>query len=101
MAVSQTLLEEAKNFLDITWADEADDAKLAAQLERGISYLTLKTGVTDYETNSLAKDLLFNRLLYDRAGSLDKFAKNYRGEILCLALQFKTQGDGTDASDTP
>lgn len=101
MAVSQTLLEEAKNFLDITWADEADDAKLTAQLERGISYLTLKTGVTDYETNTLAKDLLFNRLLYDRAGSLDKFPKNYRQDILCLALQFKTQGDGTDASDTP
>lgn len=101
MAVSSTLLEEAKNYLDITWADEDDDKKLTAQLERSISYLTLKTGVTDYESNSLAKDLLFNRLLYDRAGSLDKFAHNYRSEILCLALLSKTQGEDENASDTP
>lgn len=99
MAVSATLLEEAKNYLDISWADESDDAKLTAQLERGMSYLSLKTGVTDFEEDTLAKDLLFNRLLYDRAGSLDKFSHNYKSEILCLALQYKTQGDGTDASD--
>jgi hypothetical protein len=92
MAVSSTLLEEVKNYLDLTWADEDEDAKLTAQIERSMSYLTLKTGVEEeeFEVNSLLKDLLFNRILYDRAGRLWEFSKHYKSEILCLALKKRT-----------
>lgn len=82
--VSAGLLAEAKNYLDITWQDADGDAKLTGQIRRGIAFISAKTGVpqTAYESDSesydeRAQELLFNYLLYDRAGSADQFRSNY------------------------
>ncbi|MBR1701940.1 MAG: hypothetical protein IJ716_08290 [Lachnospiraceae bacterium] len=96
--VSEALLEEAKNFLDITWEDEDTDKKLKGQLRRGIAYITGKTGVaeTSFESasedvNYRAQELLFNYLLYDRAGAIDQFKKNYSSDILSLRMKWEVE----------
>lgn len=96
--VSEALLKEAKNFLDITWEDEDADQKLAGQLRRGIAYVMSKTGVpeTAFESasedvNYRAQELLFNYLLYDRAGAVDQFKKNYSSDILSLRMKWEVE----------
>lgn len=94
--VSEALLAEAKNFLDITWDDEAADRKLTGQIRRGIAYITSKTGVeaSAFEgdgVNDRAQELLFNYLLYDRAGALDQFKKNYLSDIVGLRIKWEVE----------
>lgn len=94
IVVSDELLAEAKNFLDITWDDEEADKKLKGQIRRGISYIMSKTGVSTsaFDGNSVddrAQTLLFNYLLYDRAGALDRFARNYQDWIVGLRIKWE------------
>lgn len=94
IVISEELLAEAKNFLDITWEDEDSDAKLKGQLRRGISYISAKTGVdtsayAGENTNYRAQELLFNYLLYDRAGAIDQFKKNYKSDIVGLRIKWE------------
>lgn len=89
--VTPALLREVRDYLDITWEDEATDRKLTGQIQRGIAYLADKTGVeksaSAFAEDERAQSLLLNYLLYDRAGALDQFTKNYRSEILGLKLR--------------
>ena len=87
--VSEELLAEAKNFLDITWEDADTDTKLRGQIRRGIAYITEKTGVkasvfAGGSVDDRAQDLLFNYLLYARAGALEQFYQNYAYELNSL-----------------
>lgn len=96
ITVSEELLAEAKNFLDITWEDEATDRKLTGQIRRGIGYIISKTGVaeSDFEgedADSRAQELLFNYLLYDRAGAIDQFKKNYLSDIVGLRIRWEVK----------
>lgn len=92
--ISEELLAEAKHYLDITWEDELADAKLRGQLRRGIDYITAKTGVAasafaGEEMDGRAQELLFNYVLYDRAGAVDQFKRNYRPDIVGLYNRWK------------
>ena len=92
--VSEELLAEAKNYLDITWEDEAADNKLRGQLRRGIAYISAKTGVeasafAGESVNDRAQELLFNYVLYDRAGAVDQFKRNYRSDIVGLRIRWE------------
>lgn len=94
IVVSDELLAEAKNFLDITWSDVEADKKLRGQIRRGISYIMSKTGVdaSVFDGDSVddrAQTLLFNYLLYDRAGALDRFARNYQDWIVGLRIKWE------------
>ena len=63
IVISEELLAEAKNFLDITWEDEDSDKKLEGQLRRGIDYISAKTGV-DPSGRSIQEEL---QVRYSRA----------------------------------
>ena len=96
IAISDELLTAAKNYLDITWDDTDTDAKLTGQLQRGISYISAKTGVeaeasvfAGDDVDLRAQDLLFNYLLYDRAGAVNEFKKNYASDILGLRMRWE------------
>ena len=100
--VSAGLLAEVKNYLDITWDDEDADAKLTGQIRRGIAYIVSKTGapVSAFETtsetyNPRAQELLFNYVLYDRAGSVDQFKTNYRPDIIGLHIVWEVENAAT------
>ena len=109
--VSDDLLKEAKNFLDQTWDDEASDEKLIGSLRRGIAYITAKTGVeasvfSSDSGDGRAQNLLFNYLLYDRAGAVDTFVRNYTFEINSLrrrsqvAAKQAEEKEAADATET-
>lgn len=105
IVIPEELLNAAKNYLDITWTDESTDEKLKGQLRRGIAYISAKTGVnaSAFAGNSVdyrAQELLFNYVLYDRAGAVDQFKKNYRSDIIGLHLRWEvSMRDETNASD--
>lgn len=89
-----TLLAEVKQYLDITWSDTETDGKLLGQLRRGIAYISAKTGVStsafagdsvDYR----AQELLFNYVLYDRAGAVDQFKRQYLSDIVGLKIRWE------------
>lgn len=82
-----SLISEAKNYLDITYSDEAADSKLSGILARGKAYLDGKIGCAlNYERDDAAKALLFDYARYVRANSLETFEPNFRHEILDLQM---------------
>lgn len=81
------LLEEVKNYLDITWQDEATDRKLSGILKRGMVYLdSVAGGPQEYEEESNAKTLLFEYVRYVQSNALDEFSQNYLSELLALQI---------------
>lgn len=81
------LLQELKNYLDITWDTTAEeDAKLKGMLSRGMAELSGKIGGCDFDGDTPEKTLLFVRVMYERAAALDQFWKNYAGEIISLQM---------------
>lgn len=84
------LLNELKAFLDITWSDEATELKLNGMLHRSIFRLKeLVDTKLDFESDETAKELLFNRVMYDRSGALDDFEKNYLSTIVFMQNKYK------------
>lgn len=86
------ILEEVKNYLDITWeTTPAEDAKLSSMIERGKAALAGKIGRCDFEGETQEKTLLFNHVMYERAGVLNEFWSNYRGEIISLQMNRRAE----------
>ena len=84
------LLEEVKNYLDITWNDEPTNKKLGGIIERGKKYLDHIAGAElDYSVNEKPKELLFDYCRYVRSNALNEFQDNYLSEL--LSLQFMQQ----------
>ena len=87
MALPTGLLEDVRNYLDITWVDEASDLKLTGIISRGVEYLNALTGATlDYTTEGKPKELLFDYCRYVRSNALNEFQINYLHELLSLQL---------------
>lgn len=92
--VPTTLLSEVKNYLGITWNDSDMDTQLTGMIRRGIAYISSKTGVevtayTGEDVNYRAQELLFNYVLYDRAGSVNDFKVNYRADLIGLRMNWE------------
>lgn len=86
------LLEEVKNYLDITWQTSLEeDEKLNSMIRRGEAALSGKLGVCDFESDTQEKSLLFIYVMYERAGALNEFWSNYRGEIISLRLRKRAE----------
>lgn len=81
------LLEEVKNYLDITWEmSTGEQEKLSGMIERGKQYLSGKIGTCDFEAETREKGLLLDYCMYARAGRFPDFEKNYRSEIIALQM---------------
>ena len=92
--VPTTLLSEVKNYLGITWDDSDLDTQLTGMIRRGIAYISSKTGVevtayTGEDVNYRAQELLFNYVLYDRAGSVNEFKTNYQRDLIGLRMNWE------------
>lgn len=87
MALPDGLLEAVRNYLDITWADPAGDAKLSGIIARGIQYIDRIAGKPmDYTTEDKPREILFDYCRYARSNALEDFWKNYRHELLGLQI---------------
>lgn len=100
MDIGELLLEDVKNYLDITWElTEGEEKKLHDMISRGANALEGKIGTCDFEQETQEKALLLNYVMYDRAGSLTDFWTNYKGEIISLRLRKKVQQCEETVSD--
>lgn len=79
------LLEDVKNYLDVTWQDEATDKKYIGLIAAGMAYLDDKAGETlDYTREGYARSLLLDYVRYFRDGAADVFENNYRHLLLAM-----------------
>lgn len=77
------MLDELKNYLNISWQDELIDNKLIQLVNESKAVLNHLMGVDlDYEQDQEAKELLFNRVRYAYNNALDEFEKNFAQVIL-------------------
>jgi len=79
------LLEDVKNYLNITWDDDATDRKISGILASGMMYLNSKAGAEmDYIADGAARTLLFEYARYMRDDALDVFENNYLSLLLAM-----------------
>lgn len=104
MAVSRDslpegLLADVKNYLNITWDDEATDAKVSGLIASGMVYLDLKYGETaDYTADGMPRTLLMEYVRYARDSALDVFESNYQALLLSMRNERLVNDYGVDAS---
>lgn len=92
----KTLLEDMKNYLDITWDDDMGEQKLVGIIRRGMAAITGKIGKCDFFEETQERALLFDYVMYARAGELPQFWENYKSEIISLQIDRKVDGYATD-----
>lgn len=77
------LLADVKNYLSITWNDEATDSKISGLIASGAAYLNGKYGEeADYTQDGMPRTLLFEYVRYARDSALDVFENNYQALLL-------------------
>lgn len=87
-----TLLIELKNYLDITWDDGEGDKKIMGMAKRGMNAISGKIGECDFYGETQEKALLFDYVMYARAGEVPQFWTNYKAEIISLQISRKVDG---------
>lgn len=81
--VPVALLADVKNYLNITWDDEATDAKIVGLIASAAAYLDSKLGgQPDYKADGMPRTLLMEYVRYARDSALDVFESNYLALIL-------------------
>lgn len=86
------MLQDIKNYLDITWQDTELDKKLQGMIDRGIAYINSRGGKTfDYELEGIPRMLLFNYVMYENSGMLSEFFINYMSELVSLRLESRVE----------
>jgi len=85
------LLADVKNYLDITWNDEATDKKLTGIINRGKSYLQdiASSLFIDFAVECKARSLLFDYCRYARSNALEMFEINFKSQLIGLRLAYK------------
>lgn len=84
-AVSAALVASVKLWCNITWSDEATDAKVSALIASGQAYLDGKLGAAgDYETPGEVLTLLNEYVRYGLSDALDVFEANYLNRLLAM-----------------
>jgi hypothetical protein len=80
------MLEAVKNYLKITWDDE--DIFLTDLIARGRAKLQELVGAElDFDTEGLARSLLFDYVRYAYNNASEYFEENFQREILRLQLK--------------
>ena len=84
-AVSAALLSAVKLWCNITWSDEATDAKVSDLIASGEAYIDGKLGAAgDYDTPGEPLTLLKEYVRYGLSDALDVFETNYLNRLLAM-----------------
>ncbi len=87
MSLPEGLLDDVKNYLNITWEDNAEDRKISGIIARGIAYINRIAGEEmDYTAEDTPRELLFDYCMYDRSGGSKDFEQHYMHRILALQI---------------
>ena len=77
------MLEDIKKYLNISWEDDLIDEKLKELINQSKTSIKALGGVeVDFDKDTIAKELLFNRVRYAYNNSLEYFEENFHPEIL-------------------
>nr|DAE96501.1 MAG TPA: Head Tail Connector Protein [Caudoviricetes sp.] len=88
--VSDSLLNSVKLWCNITWSDEAADAKVSDLIASGEAYIDGKLGAAgDYDAPGEPLTLLKEYVRYGLSDALDVFETNYLNRL--LAMQHERQ----------
>lgn len=89
-SLPEGLLSDVKNYLDITWDDEATDRKYSGLIAGGMAYINHKLGARgDYLADGLPRTLLMEYVRYARDSALDVFETNYQSMLLAMQTEKK------------
>ena len=92
--MDETLLNDVKSFLNFTWTDEAKENRIKEFIQSSLAYLNeVANAEIDITTDYLARELLFNRVLYMDSNALDDFQKNYNGMLIELKIKYHAYED--------
>lgn len=90
--ISPTLLSDVKNYLNITWDDQATDDKVRGLIASATAYIDKKAGgEMDYDDDGEARTLMMDYVRYARDEALDVFETNYLSRIIALQNDMKIQ----------
>lgn len=96
--VSAELLAGAKLWCNITWSDEATDAKVSALIASGEAYIDGKLGIpADYTVSGEPLTLLCEYVRYGLSDALDVFEGNYLNRLLAMQHERKVAAYADDA----
>lgn len=90
------LLNDIKNYLDITWDESQGDKKLEGIIKRGMAAISGKIGECNFYEETQERALLFDYVMYARAGEIPQFWMNYREDILSLQIARKVDDYAAD-----
>ena len=86
------LICELKAYVGITWKDGATDYRFQNIVASSMLYLQEKLGEdTDFNEQTTARELLFERVRYAWASALDVFENNYLSLILAMQNEKKVR----------
>lgn len=96
--MSAELLAGAKLWCNITWSDEATDAKVSALIASGEAYIDGKLGIpADYTVSGEPLTLLCEYVRYGLSDALDVFENNYLNRLLAMQHERKVAAYAEDA----
>lgn len=79
------LIDDALDYLQITWEDDTLTSKLSGALERGKALLEEYAGAElDFETAGTPQALLFDYLRYVRSDATEMFEINFQRDLIRL-----------------
>lgn len=101
-ALPDGLLADVKNYLNITWEDEATDTKVSGLIASGMVYLNLKYGEeADYTADGMPRTLLMEYVRYARDSALDVFENNYQALLLGMQNERLVNAHALDSAVSP
>ena len=97
-AVSAALLSAVKLWCNITWSDEATDAKVSDLIASGEAYIDGKLGAAgDYDTPGEPLTLLKEYVRYGLSDALDVYETNYLNRLLAMQHERRVTQYAADA----
>lgn len=92
------MLDELKNYLNITWDDTATDIKVGGILTRAETILNNYSGYEiDFDADNSAKQLLFDCCRYIWNNAYEDFVKNFQSDLVALRARYKAENYEDDA----
>ena len=92
------LLDELKNYLNITYKDDDVDKKISSALESAKHYINeiACEANVDFESDLSAKQLLFDCVRYIYNNALEDFYNNFQYELTSLRLRYLVISNETE-----
>ena len=97
--IPDQLLEDVKNYCNVTWHDDATDENYRNMIALVSTYIDSKLRQpADYTADGLPRTLLFDGVRYMRDSAFDVFENNYQSLILAAQHERLVNESGTESA---